>query len=251
MCSSDLDVPGAFLVTETGASQPDGRWERTLRQLLRHRPSQPLNGLVLCISASQLRISGEAETANRNAIAAAVRAKLDQLQNVTGLLIPVYVLVTKCDQIQGFGNFCWAIDRHRGHDIFGWSNPNKLEAAFASDWVNQSFDEMQERLVSHQMRMFGSRIYSPADDDLFVFPLEFDAMRVPLRNFLNQIFHETAYVDSNFLRGIYFCGDSSAIRDLSPHPASLAPVSLGHDTVRLSAPPPSAPSLSPAFSPEA
>jgi type VI secretion system protein ImpL len=246
-----IDVPGAFLITESGTSQPDGRWERMLRQLLRHRPSQPLNGLVLCISASQLRMSSEAETANRTAIAAAVRAKLDQLQNITGLLIPVYVLVTKCDQIQGFGNFCWAIDRDRDHDIFGWSNPNKLEAAFAPDWVNQSFDDIQDRLVSHQMRMFGSRIYTPADDDLFVFPLEFDGMRVPLRNFLTEIFHETAYVDSNFLRGIYFCGDSSAIRDLSPHPAPLASLSVGSDTVRLTAAPSSGLNRNPTgFSPE-
>jgi type VI secretion system protein ImpL len=242
-----IDVPGNFLVTANGTSQPDGQWERMLRQIVRHRPSQPLNGLVLCISASQLKLSGEAETANRNAVGAALRAKLDQLQNVTGLLIPIYVLVTKCDQIQGFGNFSWAIERDRDHDIFGWSNPNKLEAAFAPEWVNQAFDEIQDRLVSQQMRMFGSRVYAPADDDLFVFPLEFDAMRVPLRNFLNEIFHETAYVDANFLRGIYFCGDSSAIRDLSPHPAPLAPISLGSDTARLSAaPPPSGPSLKPA-----
>jgi len=221
-----IDVPGDFLVTESGNAQPDGRWERMLRQLMRHRPSQPLNGLVLCISASQLTLTSEVENARRNAAAAAIRAKLDQLQNVTGLLVPIYVLITKCDQIQGFGNFCWAIDADRGDDIFGWSNPNKLECAFAPEWVNQAFDEMQERLLSHQMRIFGTRIYSPADDDLFVFPLEFDGMRVPLRNFLNELFHETAYVDSNFLRGIYFCGDSSAIRDLSPRPVPLAPVSF-------------------------
>lgn len=221
-----IDIPGSFLVTADGKPQSDGRWLRVLRQLLRHRPSLPLNGLVLSISASHLGLASEAETSRRNAVAAAIRGKLDELQSETGLLIPIYVLVTKCDQVHGFGNFCWAIDPARGDDIFGWSNPNTLESAFAPEWVDQAFDEMQDRLVSQQMRMFGSRVYSPADDDLFVFPLEFDAMRVPLRGFLTEIFHETAYVDSNFLRGIYFCGDSSIIRDLSLRSSPLASMAL-------------------------
>ncbi len=221
-----VDVPGAFLVNPEGRARPDGRWNRFLRLLVRHRPARPIDGVVLTIPAAQLFYKGEADAVERKTVAAAIRDKLDEAQRVLGLAVPVYVLVTKCDQVRGFGSFCWEMNPDLEDDMFGWSNPNTLESAFTASWVDEAFDAIQEGILRQQMRVFGSRAATPGTDELFLFPLEFDAMRIPLRDFLTQIFRETSYVDSNFPRGIYFCGDSSTVMNRMARvwPAGIPPV---------------------------
>ena len=223
-----IDVPGSFLIDAEGKGQADGRWQRLLRLLLKHRPARPVEGLVLVIPAPQLLTPGETASVHGNALAAALRSKLDDLQKLLGLAVPVYILVTKCDQIRGFGSFCWEINPDLDDDLFGWSNPNTLESAFAAEWVDQAFDFVRDGILQQQMRIFGSRSPSAAGDELFLFPLEFERMRTSLRGYLSQIFRETSYLDSNLLRGIYFCGDASIVLDrtASREASAAAAISL-------------------------
>lgn len=216
-----MEVPGEYLLTPEGKPQSDGRWSRLLRQLVRHRPRSPLNGIVLAISADHLLSCDESTGAKRRAVAVAIRSKLDDLQRITGLVVPVHVLVTKCDQIRGFGAFCWETNPELRDGIFGWTNPNTLESAFVPTWVDDAFAMLQRSLVQRLTWVFGTRSAGVQAEELAILPLEFDTLRVPLRSFLTEIFHETAYVDSNFFRGIFFCGDATALRSLSPSPAMV------------------------------
>jgi type VI secretion system protein ImpL len=222
-----IDVPGNFLIGAEGRDQPDGRWRSLIRLLLRYRPARPVDGVVLTISAADLLKTGDMAAVQRTAVAAAIRARLDEAQRLLGLAVPVYILVTRCDQVRGFGSFCWEMNPEMDDDIFGWSNPNTLESAFAPDWVDEAFDTIEAGILRQQMRVFGSRAWTPATDELFIFPLEFAAMRTAMRTFLTQVFHETAYVDSNFARGIYFCGDASVVVDRLARSQVSAPPTLG------------------------
>jgi type VI secretion system protein ImpL len=225
-----IDVPGSFLTDPSGKGQTDGRWQRLLRLLLRHRPARPVDGVVLTIPAAQLLPCGQTEAALLSAIAAALRSKLDDLQKLLGMVVPVYILVTKCDQIRGFASFCWQVNPDLDDDIFGWSNPNTLESAFSADWIDLAFDSLLDGILRQQMRIFGSCPPSVSSDEMFVFPMEIDRTRNALRDYLSQIFRETSYLDSNFLRGIYFCGDAAVALDRMPArvagAASLLPGTL-------------------------
>src|SRR4051794_36681640 len=117
-----IEVPGEFVLTPDGKPQLDGRWSRVLKQILRHRSEAPVNGIALAIPATHLLSDSEVDRAKRRLIASAFRAKLDELQREFGIVLPVHVLITKCDQIRGFGSFCWEIHRDQKEDMFGWSN---------------------------------------------------------------------------------------------------------------------------------
>lgn len=201
-----IDVPGAFFFNNAQRATTDNNWNRFLRLIGRHRPYRPIDGIVLFVPAPELKKDGDAENAEREIRAGAIRAKLDRLQNVLAMVVPIYVVVTKCDHIRGFESFHAEINPDRECDLFGWSNPNTLETAFQAAWVDEAFDEIREGLRRLQIRIFSGRAVNAADD-LFLFPLELDRMRGSLRTYLTEIFRETAYVDPNFLRGIYFCGD--------------------------------------------
>lgn len=226
-----IDIPGNFLIAQDGKAQSDGKWERVLKALVRHRAHMPANGIVLTVAASDLLADEDPEQAKLKLRAISIRQKLDELQREFGFILPIHLLVTKCDQVNGFGSFCWEIDRERKDDIFGWSNPNTLETAFSPAWIDEAFDTMQDDIGRQQLQTFGSRAASPEMEGSFVFPLELESLRTPLRVFATEIFRETAYVDANFFRGIFFCGDCTIVRQLPGAAASITE-EPGRDTWR-------------------
>jgi len=221
-----IDVPGAFFFNNAQRATTDSNWNRFLRLLGRHRPYRPIDGIVLFVPAPELEKDADTENAEREIRAGAIRTKLDHLQNVLAMVVPIYVVVTKCDHIRGFESFHAEINPDRECDLFGWSNPNTLETAFQPTWVDEAFDELREGLRRLQIRIFANRPVNAADN-LFLFPLELDRLRGPLRTYLTEIFRETTYVDPNFLRGIYFCGDvSGGNRRFQPGTGSAANSSI-------------------------
>lgn len=216
-----IDIPGNFLVAPDGKTQSDGRWERVLKSLVRHRAHMPANGIVLTVAATDLLADDDPEQAKLKQRAISIRQKLDELQRELGLVLPIHLLVTKCDEVNGFGSFCWEIDRERKDDMFGWSNPNTLETAFSPEWIDEAFDAIQDDIGRQQLQTFGSRPASPEMEGSFVFPLELESLRSPLRVFATEVFRETAYVDANFFRGVFLCGDCTIVRQLPGAPASI------------------------------
>jgi type VI secretion system protein ImpL len=208
-----IEVPGSFLVPDERRVRSRGPWSKFLGLLLRHRAERPIDGIVLFIPAPGLLADHRAEISRieRQTTAAALRAKLDQLQRILGVAAPVYVVVTKCDHVRGFRRFCEAAGPSFEDDIFGWSNPDTLDTAFQSEWIDRAFESLQESLLRHQLRVFGQQPIMWADD-LFVFPLDFERLRQPLRAYLTECFEESSYLDPHFLRGIYFCGDASTVQ---------------------------------------
>ena len=244
-----IDVPGsAFLSTDPssplpaspassflssyvpfGQSKSDrAAWRSFLRLAVHYRPRQPLNGIVLTISALEL-LEAEADPSHQRRLAriAQLAGRLHDVQHVAGLSLPVYVLVTKCDAVTGFGFYSrrffedavtgGAEDDHGEHgepssiadDLLGWSNPHALDSTFSSAWVDEAFDSTNEVLLRHQLRMLARSRTVAAADGVFLFPFELERLQAPLRAMLNMLFRETAYHAPHLLRGIYFCGRES------------------------------------------
>lgn len=207
-----LDVPGEYLIPSQGTAsgkdtaQDHGRWKRLLRLLARHRPHRPIDGIVLTVPVTSLMGSGSIADAQRASRASAIRNQLDQLQTELRMLVPIHVLVTQCDQLRGFRDFCEQLDPSTSDQLFGWSSASTLETAFSTDRIDEAFDTLGSRLLELQVGLF-SRDLQAAVDDLFLFPAELERLRSPLKDYLARVFHETSYVEPNFLRGIYFCGD--------------------------------------------
>ncbi|MDQ1473125.1 MAG: type secretion system protein ImpL, partial [Bryobacterales bacterium] len=201
-----IDAPGSLLLGPGAGEQSDeSGWNQMLRRLNRHRPARPLDGVVLTISAAEL-LDSTVDIASKGSL---IRAKLDQLQSAAGLVLPVYVLVTKCDSLRGFGSFCQEIqqtDPELKKEMFGWSNDHTLESVFTWVWVDEALTTLHRTLRAHQLKFFGTERTMIRADDLFRFPAGFQTLRDPLRNFLTQLFVPVSYRDSHYFRGVYFSG---------------------------------------------
>ena len=204
-----LDVPGQFFLGATDTTSDDRKWKSLLRNLVRYRPQRPFDGVVLTIPVTELT----GETALPPAVigqrAACIFDKLWQLQKWTGLCFPVYVVITKCDLIPGFKAMAGQLPSQYKNEMFGWSNPYNLEAAFDAAWVDQGLEELSYDLNRLQCEIFTERADIPGLDDLFLFSARIQELRRPLRMYLNRIFKQSAYRESLQFRGFYFVGDAS------------------------------------------
>lgn len=234
-----IDLPGAAFLTEDNTEnkqQPGGvttseatdsatpaaprreasqlAWRTFLRLAARFRPRQPLNGVVLTVSATELlAAASEPEYRDRPRRLIAFTRRFADIQRLTGLRLPVYVLVTKCDVVPGFESFARTVfessrvdDVQLSDEILGWSNPYSLENDYSSAWVGEAFDETHEMLLQRQLEMMAAATSADVADGVLQFPFEIERLREPLQAFLDVVFRNTAYGDPHLLRGIYFCG---------------------------------------------
>jgi type VI secretion system protein ImpL len=204
-----LDVPGACLERENGLPGDERSWMRFLRLLEKNRPRRPIDGAVLAIPANDLIGPSALSAARLGDQAARYAARFAQAQRMLGFSFPVYVVVTKCDLVEGFGQFFREMPSRCHDDIFGWSNPYQLDASFTPDWADEAFDSVMQDLQRLQSEIFVERGELDHAAEVFLFPDEFGRLHDPLRTFLGNLFRETAYRESFRFRGLYFCGDIS------------------------------------------
>lgn len=202
-----IDVAGDFVMRADGTADQKG-WSTISRLLQKYRPQRPLDGIVLTIPCEDLLgpldVSHERNLEQK---AAGLYQRLWQSQKILGMRLPVYVLLTRCDEVTGFRSFCDQLPIKLQTQMFGWSNPSTLETAYTPGLIPAAFDGLHEDISRLQFGIYAERDHIENVDDLFLFPSAIQSMRAPLQIYLDCLFKQTAFHESFLFRGLYFCGD--------------------------------------------
>jgi hypothetical protein len=221
-----IDVAGDFVLRTDGTANHQG-WNTISRLLQKHRPRRPLDGIVLTISCTDLIGTNELSNQRRFELeqkATCLYRKLWQSQRVLGMRLPVYILVTKCDEITGFTSFCNQLPEKLQTQMFGWSNPLTLDTVYDPGLLGDAFESLYRDLSYLQFEIYAEQDEIQDADDLFLFPAVAQTMRAPLQVYLDALFKQSAYHESFFFRGLYFCGESPADLSISASaPATREP----------------------------
>lgn len=204
-----LDTSGDMIFRAEDASvTPD--WTEFLELLKKHRANCPANGIIIAIPADSLLNDSPKEIDRKAGI---VARHLDKLQESFKVKLPVYVLVTKCDLLDGFLPF---FDILKGtkleQQLFGWSNPAPLEAPYRPEIFEDFMHSMIKRLrrlrldlLATPMPQNGMPRRADEVDELYGLPDSMLRIAGPLRSFLEDIFVPRQWAMSPlFLRGVYF-----------------------------------------------
>ena len=206
-----IDVSGDLVLREDGYSADDRLWSLLLRLLQKYRPERPIDGVVLTIPCEELiGPSGadgpDLDQASRKADQ--LNKKLWHAQKILGIRFPVYILVTKCDRIQGFQSFCQSLPETQANGLFGWSSPHSVDTAYSNEWVGKAFQAINRDLFQNQFEIFAENKGGVDAEGLYLFPENLKKLADPLQVYLDRIFRQSVYYDSYLFRGVYFCGDS-------------------------------------------
>jgi hypothetical protein len=206
-----LDTAGRLMFEEVKPGE-QSEWREFLTLLKKNRPNCPINGLFLVIPSDSL-IKDSSDDISKKA--GRIAQQLDLIQRVLDVRFPVYVIITKCDKINGFREFFDDLtDPQLQHQMMGWSNPDPLDTAFRAELVDQHLDKVVNRLRRRRMGVLrdpAPQSENPsarrADevDALFALPQSLSLLAPRLRRYLEAIFVAGEWsAKPLFLRGIYF-----------------------------------------------
>lgn len=201
-----IDSDGALASALPGTPEA-ARWVAGLDALDALRPERALDGAILCVSAGALRLTSRS---GREALASEAARQLEQLQIATDFMLPIYVVVTRCDEIPGFSAFWRAVDGERHADMFGYSSDDQDKERTPAEWMAHACDRVAGRLRELQVDAAAHRTGIEDVDRFFLFPWHFQTLREPLGQWLETVFQPTAWQSGHLLRGVYFTGSVEA-----------------------------------------
>ncbi|RLC25825.1 MAG: type VI secretion system protein ImpL [Deltaproteobacteria bacterium] len=193
-----IDTAGRYAVSVDDERDRD-EWQKFLGLLSRYRKKEPLNGLIVTIAADSLN-NMDAEGLEK--YGRDIRKRLDELMRVLDAKFPVYIMVTKCDLIQGMTHFSDCFSDDVLGQTMGIVNHGLKKDPMGL--VSDCFRTMGERIRDIRlllMQKLESRKISP---ELILFPSEFEKIRPGFEAFIKGAFQENPYQETPFFRGIYF-----------------------------------------------
>lgn len=205
-----LDTAGRYMFDEVQAGS-SGEWTEFLRLLLRNRPQCPINGLLLVIPANSLILDTADQIESKGG---QIAQQLDRIQRTLEVRFPVYIVVTKCDLVNGFREFFDGLNDPRlQHQILGWSNPAPLDQPFNPELVDEHLKQVAAKLSLRRMGLLLDPVARESEtsrridevDSLYSLPESFLRLGPRLRRYLEMIFVAGEWSPKPlFLRGIYF-----------------------------------------------
>ncbi len=195
-----IDTAGRYVLPVEGEDTEE--WLGFLDLLRKHRSRKPINGLVVGISIQDLIGEGP-ETVEDHANR--IRTRIDELIQRLGVTFPVYVMFTKCDLIHGFLEFFGDLSRAERAQAFG---ATIARDRYAREDAGEIFSAEVDRLAAVLRDVRNERLAQVAQPEsrpgAFLFPLEFDAIRPKLVQFMELLFRKHPYQESPIFRGFYF-----------------------------------------------
>lgn len=179
-----------------------------LNQLHWYRPERAVDNLVLVVSARILLESGASgQSAALSQYGERLFQQLWQAQKTSGFILPVYLFISDCDQVEGFEAFWSTQPENQLQQMIGWSNPYRLDSAFRSEWVSEAFSSTLNALEKAQLRVASGGQEITDVDNFILFLQRFSRLEQPLAEVIDAAFARSGLQEAPPLRGIYFCGN--------------------------------------------
>ena len=201
-----IDTAGRYTTQDSDAAIDRAGWEGFLDLLRKTRPRQPINGVLVVVSLTDIAAASPAE---RAAHARAVRRRVTEISDRLRARVPVYLMFSKADRLTGFNEYFADLDPEARAQVWGMTFPLAEGAGSFEAEFRLLLDRLDERLLE--------RLQTERAPDrralLSGFPLQVASLAEPLAQFLTQAFGGTKLDPAPFLRGVYM---SSATQEGTP-----------------------------------
>jgi type VI secretion system protein ImpL len=196
-----IDTAGRYTSQDSDAPADKAAWEGFLDLLRRHRPRQPLNGVLVALPAPVLT----GDRAAAEAHASRIRARLQEIEQRLQLRLPVYLLVTKTDLVAGFAGFFERLEERDREQVWGHTFPGTPGRPDTPDpaAVQAAVDDLVGRLDRRLPRRLAEEDDLARRAEIFGFPAQVAALGNELARFVQRCCGSAGYEHGVWLRGVY------------------------------------------------
>ena len=198
-----IDTAGRYTTQDSRQAVDSAAWQGFLNLLKTHRRRQPINGVLVSISLSDLAVLGEDERFDH---ARAIKARIRELHDQFAVRFPIYVLFTKCDLVAGFTDFFGNLGKEEREQAWGMTFPldDGKEEGGAVAHFPEEFDLLVDRLNDRLIERMHQEPDIGARSLIYGFPQQFASLREVATEFLEEIFRPSRLETRPLLRGVYF-----------------------------------------------
>ena len=202
----------AMPVDQDSARQTWPKLSKVLKKSRRHRP---INGMLLPISLRDLLTLSNKQRQN---LLQDISFYIRQLHQQFSVQVPVYIIFTKCDLLEGFQDYFSDLSKSELDQIWGISFPDK-SGQDSFQVKNQFLTEYQniiDRLRHKILWSLDSERTQEGRERIFAFPQQMQLLKKPIETLLAELFTATRLQDALWIRGLYFtsCTQEGAAIDL-------------------------------------
>ncbi len=196
-----IDTAGRYTTQDSDRATDQKAWLGFLELMKKSRSRQPVNGVLVTVSVTDLLTKGAAERAEH---ASAVRARVQELHQQLGIRFPIYLLVTKCDLLAGFMDYLGDAGKQLRHDPWGFTF--RLDERQRADLgvLGQEFDALEKRLDDGLIDRLQTERDPQRRARIYAFPQQFAGLRGVLKDFVEKVFSPSQFEEHPLLRGVYF-----------------------------------------------
>lgn len=200
-----IDAAGPF-------SHPDQltTWQTLISRLKRFRPTQPINGIILTIDVAKLQLGNQESI---NALSLEIRDRLHQLQNELEVTPPIYLVLTKINQLPGFKSFFKGSPPTPTDQVFGLTLPLPKEDVrfndhFMLNQFNKEFDDLIHWQLPRMLERTNQELMPKVRYETFIFLTELMKLKSKISFLIDKAFGPSELDDTFLLRGMYFVNSS-------------------------------------------
>jgi type VI secretion system protein ImpL len=200
-----IDTAGRYTTQDSNAKADAAEWKEFIDLIRRFRPRQPINGVLATISAADL-LGGQSGQAELSRQAAALRARIAELQRHVGHAFPVYLLVTKTDLLPGFTQFFEDLDREQREQVWGctFKMPDRSRGVDLQQQLRPQLDALEDRLFAQLLPRLQASRDGATRTLTYGFPNQWVQLKETLADFTQQAFSASSLTGPSWLRGVYF-----------------------------------------------
>jgi type VI secretion system protein ImpL len=195
-----LDLSGRIAVEEEESEVFKG----FLDQLKRARKERPLDGVVVLVSINEILKGPQNDS---ELLADRLRQRFDEMIRRMGIRFPIYILFTKCDQIDGFAEFFGNFHGRERTQIWGATIAHDQRKRMSAEEIFATeFDRLAATLSSYRLQLMAAEKDPARLPRIYGFPGRFAALRRNLEAFVGTLLQPTPYSERPMFRGFYFTG---------------------------------------------
>ncbi len=206
-----IDMQGVYLGSPDDEDALEKPWDEFLGLCRQYRPQRPFDSVVITVPAALLLDNSPDALLELGKLARLAHRRLWLAQNRFAMRFAVYVVVSGCEQIEGFSAFARALPEPMRAGMLGWSSPYDLSTTYQGSWVDEAFDNVVKTVSDTSAELFALDVQTDSADvgQFFLLPSRIDSLRAQLQIYVDELMRPSAYHEPFFFRGIYLTGDSS------------------------------------------
>lgn len=198
-----LDTAGRYTTQDNPKEDSARAWLGFLGDLRKGRPRRPLNGVIVAVNVQDLVNKTQTQLAMQ---AAAIKRRIQELNEHLDMELPVYVMFTKCDLIAGFAEFFSDLEQEDRQQPWGFSLPLRTSGVGGAGMgrLSEQFRSLIERASGRVLYRLNGETDPGRRSLLFDFPRQMLGMQSRMEAFLQDIFVPNQFEQPALLRGVYF-----------------------------------------------